>query len=111
MSSRSDPAATNALDQYREAAARTAELRRELDARVAELSAFVRDLGSDANLAFHDDGTYARGEACTLVLEDLPDFAEAIEARKRWETARDTERDTHSRLSAAERVQLAADSA
>ena len=95
------------LHAYHEATEHARDARRELDAALKLFRGFLEDLDSAAHhLSFHGDGSYTRGEACTIHIENVPDFDAVIAARQRWETARNRERELHGKLTAAQRVAL-----
>lgn len=97
----------DALTAFHEATEFARQARRELDSALREFRGFLEDLDSAAHhLSFHGDGGYTRGEACTIHIENVPDFDAVIAARQRWETARNRERELHGKLSAAQRVAL-----
>lgn len=96
------------LAAYHEAQAATAEACHALDAGLQAMRGFLADLESASHhLAFHGDGSYTRGEACTITLEQQPSLEALIALRTAWELARDRERELYSGLSSEERVGLA----
>lgn len=98
------------IEEYQRALAEANAIREELDRELTRVRGFLRDLESASHhLAFHGDGTYTRGEACTISLEDEPSMAAAIAARRRWEEARMREREAYAALTASQRVALSAE--
>lgn len=98
---------SDTLAAYHDAREATVEARAALDAGLEQMRGFLADLDSAAHhLAFHGDGTYTRGEACTISLEQRPSLDDVIALRTAWERARDHERELYSQLSSEERVAL-----
>lgn len=100
-------AASEAIGRYRAAADETRSADAVLQSELRRLYAFLHDLESPAHhLAFHADGSYTRGEACTISIEQAPSLERAVELRKTFEAARDREHALYNELTPAERVKL-----